>query len=186
MPDENDPSRAVTSCPAALTSPPPAASRLSQYTLVPAATVNELGTNALPWIKTNADTLDSESWDVNTLEPEVAWTVMVESPAAAPLAALRVIVTGLETWSGRLTELGWKVAVIPFGRDVAESAYVPETVPIAVSFRATLSFTSGATMRGCFVLMVSVPDEEPVLVVEGGFETEVDVVEDVATMGIVT
>ena len=54
LPEENDASRAVTSCPRALTSPPPAASRLSQYTLVPAATVNELGTNALPWIKTNA------------------------------------------------------------------------------------------------------------------------------------
>jgi hypothetical protein len=84
-----------------------------------------------------------------------------------------------------LTELGWKVAVIPFGRDVAESVYVPETAPIAVSFSVTLSFTSGATMRGCFVLMVSVPDEEPVLVVEGGVDTEVPMLEDVATMGIV-
>jgi hypothetical protein len=84
-----------------------------------------------------------------------------------------------------LTEIGWKVAAIPFGRAEAENVYLPETVPIAVSFRVTLSFTSGATMRGCLVLMVSVPDEEPVLEVEGGVDTEVDVLEDVATMGIV-
>jgi hypothetical protein len=84
-----------------------------------------------------------------------------------------------------LIELGWKVAAIPFGRAVAPSVYVPETVPIAVSFRVTLSFTPGATIRGCFVLMVSVPDGEPVLVVEGGVDAEVPMLEDVATMGIV-
>jgi hypothetical protein len=82
-------------------------------------------------------------------------------------------------------ELGWKLAVIPLGRAEAENVYVPDTVPIAVSFRATLSFTSGATMRGCFVLMVSVPDEEPVFVAEGEVDTLVDVLDDVATMGIV-
>ena len=57
---------------------------------------------------------------------------------------------------------------------------------MAVSFKATLSPASGATMRGCFVLMVSVPVEGPVLAEVVVTEVEVDrVVGAVPTIGIV-
>jgi hypothetical protein len=91
-------------------------SRLSQYTLVPAATVKEFGTNVLPWIKTKAWTLIRLKGCENTLEPAVALMLTVELTTAAPLAALRVIVTELESWPGKLTELGLNVAVTPLGR----------------------------------------------------------------------
>jgi hypothetical protein len=94
-------------------------SRLSQYTLVPEATVKEFGTNALPWIKTKAWTLIREKGWENTLEPAVACTFTEEFTTAAPLAALRVIVTELESWLGKSMELGLKLAVTPFGRDDA-------------------------------------------------------------------
>jgi hypothetical protein len=48
---------------------------------------------------------------------------------------------------------------------------LPDTVPIAVNCSVTLAFTSGATMRGCAILRVSVP-------VEGGALVELDVVEE--------
>jgi hypothetical protein len=70
-------------------------SRLSQYTFVPAATLNELGMNAFPWIVTNAETLISGNDWVNTLEPAAAWTLTVELTTVAPLAAVRVRVTGV-------------------------------------------------------------------------------------------
>lgn len=59
--------------------------------------------------------------------------------------------------------LGWNVAEIPFGSDVAVREKFPETVPIATNFSGTLSFTSGATIRGCLLLIVRVPEEEPEL-----------------------
>jgi hypothetical protein len=72
-------------------------SRLSQYTLVPAATVKGFGANALPWIRTKDWTLMRlKGWE-NALEPAVALTLTVEFTTAAPLAALRVIVTELES-----------------------------------------------------------------------------------------
>jgi hypothetical protein len=88
---------------------------LSQYTLVPAATLKEFGTNALPWIKTKAWTLMRlKGWE-NTLEPAVATMFTVEFTTAAPLAALRVIVTWLESWAGKSMELGLKLTVTPLG-----------------------------------------------------------------------
>jgi hypothetical protein len=51
----------------------------------------------------------------------VAWTLTEEFTTAAPLAALRVIVTELESWAGKFTELGLKLAVTPLGRDDAAS-----------------------------------------------------------------
>jgi len=42
--------------------------------------------------------------------------LIVEFDTAAPLAAVRVIVTELESPDGKDTELGWKVAVTPLGR----------------------------------------------------------------------
>jgi hypothetical protein len=89
---------------------------LSQYTLVPAATVKEFGTNTLPWMRTKAWTLIRlKGWE-NTLAPAVALMFMVEFTTAAPLAALRVIVTELESCVGKSTELGLKLAVTPLGR----------------------------------------------------------------------
>ena len=88
---------------------------MSQYTLVPAATVKEFGKNALPWIKTKAWTLIRlKGWE-NTLEPAEALMFTVEFTTAAPLAAVKVIVTWLESWAGKLTELGLKLAVTPLG-----------------------------------------------------------------------
>jgi len=117
---------------------------------------------------------------------------MEELPAAVPEAALRVIVSGVESCDGRLRELGWKVAVTPFGSDEADSVKVPEMVPIVVSFSGTFSFTPEAMMRGCWEVIVKVPDEGPVAVVEppgeGELVTEVmsDEFEEFETMGITT
>jgi hypothetical protein len=94
---------------------------LSQYTLAPDATVKELGENALPWISTKAGTLIRVNGWVNTLEPAVAITFTVALTTVAPVVALRVTVTGLWSWAGRLTELGLKMAVTPVGRPVAEN-----------------------------------------------------------------
>jgi len=58
---------------------------------------------------------------VKTLEPAVAFTFTVEFTTAAPLAAVRVIVTELESPDGKSTELGWKVAVTPLGSEDAPS-----------------------------------------------------------------
>jgi hypothetical protein len=57
---------------------------------------------------------------------------------------------------------------------------------MTVNFRVTLSLTEGATMSGCFVLMVSVPEDPDaveVLVVVGEV-ADVDVVDE-ETSGIV-
>jgi hypothetical protein len=92
---------------------------LSQYTLVPAATERLGGLNELPWIKTSAWTLMIWNGWVKTLEPAVAFTLIVEFTTAAPLAAVSVIVTELESPDGKSTELGWNVAVTPLGSDDA-------------------------------------------------------------------
>jgi hypothetical protein len=62
-----------------------------------------------------------KGWE-KTLEPAVACRFTVAFTTAAPLAALRVIVTELESWLGRLMVAGLKVAVTPLGR--AEPANV--------------------------------------------------------------
>jgi hypothetical protein len=67
---------------------------------------------------------------------------------------------------------------------------LPETVPIAANCNVTLSFTSGATMRGCAILRVRVPVEGGALVeaevVEELEVTTEDVVDDFETTGIST
>lgn len=88
---------------------------MSQYTLVPVDTDKEFGVNTLPWMKTKAWTLIRlKGWE-KTLEPAVALMLTVEFTTAAPLAALRVIVTELESWAGSWTELGLKLTVTPLG-----------------------------------------------------------------------
>jgi hypothetical protein len=62
-----------------------------------------------------------------------------------------------------LSDAGWKLADTPLGRDDADSAYVPETVPIAANVTPTASLEPGATMSGCAMLIVSLPEEGPVL-----------------------
>ena len=69
---------------------------------------------------------------------------------------------------------------------------MPETSPIAARLKVTVSPWSGATINGCFALMVSVPvepeGEEVLEVVELAVEpeAEVDVVDEEATIGIST
>lgn len=108
---------------------------------------------------------------------------------AAPLAAVKVIVTELEIWEGSSTELGLKLAVTPDGRPEAENVKLPDTVPIAVSVMVAVSFWLGATISGCGMLRESWPVEATEVVVPEDEEV-VDIVVDVLvvfeTIGIST